>query len=73
MASMDTANARTVAFPTVKVTGALPLTDSLVLKVQSGELASMDTDTVEAYLLESSSCAFSTPRAIIPTTALVAS
>lgn len=52
MASMDMANARSAALSTVKVTGAVPLTDSLVSKVKSGELASMDIDTVEAYLLD---------------------
>lgn len=52
LASVDTVNARLAAFSTVKVTGAVPLTDSLVSKVQAGELASMNTSTVEVYLRE---------------------
>lgn len=50
MVSKHATNARPVALATVKVTGSVPLTDLLLSKVQAGELASMNTKTVEKYM-----------------------
>lgn len=52
MASTDSANARPAAFSKIKVTGAVPLTETLLSKVKTNELASMDVGTVEKFLSE---------------------
>lgn len=52
LVSKFTPKSRLAAISDVKVTGAVPLTDLLLTKIRSGELASMDTGTVEAYLSE---------------------
>lgn len=52
MATGDVVEARLAALSNVKVTGVVPLTDSLLKKVESGELASMEISAVEAYLSE---------------------
>ncbi|CZT14535.1 related to tyrosinase precursor (monophenol monooxygenase) [Ramularia collo-cygni] len=50
MISEHTANMRSATLSNIKVTGAVPLTGLLRSKVQSGELASLDSSVVEFYL-----------------------